>query len=72
MDKLLRLPKVMECTGLSRATIYRLMALGHFPQRVQLAARTIAWRESEVAAWCAARPKVRSPPTPAGGRVPNK
>ncbi|WP_033073486.1 helix-turn-helix transcriptional regulator [Sphingopyxis sp. MWB1] len=47
----LRLPAVLERTALSRATLYRKIAAGTFPQQVKLAARCCGWRESEVELW---------------------
>ncbi len=47
-----RLPKVIEETGLSRATIYRLMGRGDFPlNRGLRSARAKVWIASEVLDW---------------------
>jgi len=46
-----RLPAVLEVTGLSKATIYRLLERGDFPPRVQLSPRCVGWRAEEVHAW---------------------
>ena len=56
--RLLRLPAVMEMTGLSRQTIWRMERDGRFPRRRVLGARNIAWLESEVIAWISAVPRV--------------
>lgn len=48
---LLRLPAVVRQTGLSRSTIYRLMATRHFPLPVKLANRAVGWRRSDVERW---------------------
>ncbi len=48
---ILRLPVVKQHTGLSRSEIYRREALGEFPKRVSLGARSVGWVESEVQAW---------------------
>jgi prophage regulatory protein len=53
---ILRLPDVRRLTGLGRSTIYRLLAAGQFPPPVQLAARAVGWRQSDVDSWTAARP----------------
>jgi prophage regulatory protein len=50
-DNLLRMPDVERKTGLDRATLYRRIKAGDFPQPVQLGARRVAWRESEIAQW---------------------
>lgn len=56
IDRILRLPQVIERVGLSTATIYRRMAAGQFPRSVNLgSSRTIGWRESEVNAWIASQ-----------------
>lgn len=48
LNKNLKLPAVMEATGLGRSTIYRLMAEGKFPKSVKTSARAVAWRESDI------------------------
>lgn len=50
-NKILRLPAVMACTGLSRSSIYLRIAEGSFPKPVALGRRAVGWLESEVAAW---------------------
>ena len=52
---ILRLPKVKEKTGLSRSTIYAKVRDGSFVAPVQLSARAVGWRSSEVDAWLEAR-----------------
>ena len=46
--RLLRLPEVMEITGLSKTTIYRLMALTRFPQNIKLGSNGVAWIAAEI------------------------
>ena len=53
--KLIRLPIVESLTGLKRSSIYGGMRARTFPRSVRLSARAVAWRESEVLAWCAER-----------------
>lgn len=55
IDRHLRRPQVEALTGLSRSTIYDLMAKGAFPRPVKLTGRAVAWPESAVAAWLAER-----------------
>lgn len=50
-DRFIRLPEVIERSGLSRRTIYRKMAAGEFPRSVALGDNAVAWRESELLAW---------------------
>jgi prophage regulatory protein len=53
--RMLRLPSVMERTGLRRSAVYAMVAAGAFPQPVKLSERCVAWVEAEVSAWIAAR-----------------
>lgn len=54
-EALWRLPRVCEVTGLGRATIYRRMDAGTFPQRRDLGGNRVGWRRSEIEAWIAER-----------------
>ena len=53
--RLLRLPQVIERTGLGRSSIYGLISAGDFPAPVHLTSTARAFLESEVEAWIAAR-----------------
>jgi prophage regulatory protein len=55
VEKHHRLPAVRAYTGLSTTTIYDLMAKGKFPRPVKLTGRAVAWPESKIADWLAAR-----------------
>jgi len=57
--KIIRLKEVLDCTGLSRTSVYMFMAEGRFPQSVPLGARSVGWLESEVQEWIAKRVKER-------------
>ncbi|MGH1483777.1 MAG: helix-turn-helix transcriptional regulator [Geminicoccales bacterium] len=46
--KFLRLPEVIERTGLSRSTIYRGIAEGWFPSPVKIGPRISAWPNTEI------------------------
>ena len=50
-DRILRLPAVLERTGLSRSTLYRKISQGTFPKQIALSIRCAGWRESAIAAW---------------------
>lgn len=50
-EKHLRRPAVEEITGLSRSTIYALMARGEFPKPIKITGKAVAWPESAIAAW---------------------
>ena len=54
--KFLRIRQVMQLTGLSRMTIYRLELAGRFPKRRRLSENSVAWLESDIAAWADSRP----------------
>jgi prophage regulatory protein len=50
-DSFIRLPQVLACTGLSRATLYRKIAAGTFPPQHKIGERCCGWRASEVNVW---------------------
>ncbi|HTU12225.1 MAG TPA: AlpA family transcriptional regulator [Allosphingosinicella sp.] len=52
-DRILRLPAVLERTGLSRSTLYRKIKAGTFPRQVAISTRCAGWRESAISAWTA-------------------
>jgi prophage regulatory protein len=52
---LLRRKQVEAMTGLGRSSLYAAVQRGEFPKPVKIAARAVAWRQSEVAAWIQAR-----------------
>ena len=52
---LMKLPRVMEITTLSRSTIYNWIRAGSFPAPVKLGPRSVAWLKEEVDAWVTAR-----------------
>ena len=56
---ILRLPDVKERTGLSRSSIYKLVAEGTFPRPVHLGPRAVGWVESEIEDWLTARIDLR-------------
>jgi len=45
----MRLPEVVQLTGVRRSTIYRWLGPGDFPQRISHGIKTIAWLETEFA-----------------------
>ncbi|MGZ9899303.1 helix-turn-helix transcriptional regulator [Shewanella gaetbuli] len=49
--RLIKLKEVMDCTGLSRSTVYKYIEEGCFPKSVCLGTRAVAWVESEVHDW---------------------
>ena len=62
MDRILRIPEVVEITGLSRTTIWRRVKSSDFPAPVRLgslATRSVGWRESQVKDWLDSRPELQ-------------
>ena len=53
VKKILRLPVVLDRTGLSRSTVYLRVTEGRFPRPVSLGARAVGWIETEVEEWIA-------------------
>jgi prophage regulatory protein len=62
--KFLRIPQVMQFTGLSRMTIYRLELAGQFPKRRQLGKNSVSWLEADLVQWADSRPVARLRGTP--------
>ncbi|WP_026017937.1 helix-turn-helix transcriptional regulator [Yersinia enterocolitica] len=65
--RLIKLKTVLEYCAFSRATLYRQIKAGHFPEPVRLTgdlddanavSRSVAWREEEILQWIASRQKV--------------
>jgi prophage regulatory protein len=52
---ILRRPQVEQTTGLSRSTLYAMMAEGAFPRPVKLGKRAVGWRASDISAWLESR-----------------
>jgi len=62
MEKLLRLPSVIDVTGYSKSRIYALIKEGRFPAPLKLGDRAVGWRQSDIDAWIASRqPSLPSP-----------
>jgi prophage regulatory protein len=51
--KILRLPIVLDRTGLSRSTVYQRVTEGRFTRPVSLGARAVGWIETEIEEWIA-------------------
>lgn len=65
VPRLLKLKTVLEQCAFSRATLYRQIKAGHFPEPVRLtgaldnaSSRSVAWREEEILQWIDSRQKV--------------
>ena len=48
---IIRLPVVLERTGLSRSTIYLMISKGQFPAPVSLGERAVGWVEADINDW---------------------
>lgn len=58
--RLLRLPQVIERTGLGRSSIYEAIRRGAFPAPVALTQTARAWRSHEIDQWIEERTAARN------------
>lgn len=58
--RILRLAEVRSATGLSRSTLYQLMAKGQFLHQVPLGGRSVGWIQHEISAWIQQRIALRT------------
>lgn len=54
-ERLLRRPEVEYLCGLSRSSLYRLIAANQFPPGIKLSKNAVAWRSSSIQEWIAER-----------------
>jgi prophage regulatory protein len=54
-DKIYRRPDVESLVGVSRSTIYAMIADGSFPKPIKLGKRAVGWRQSDVLTWLDSR-----------------
>lgn len=59
-DIILKRPAVEKRTGLSRSTLYQMIAEDRFPKPVKLGLRAVGWPESEIDAWLEGRKAQRA------------
>src|SRR3546814_18999269 len=52
-EKIIRLRTVLARTGLSRSTLYRMIASGTFPRQQRIGIQATGWYQSEVEQWIA-------------------
>lgn len=50
-SRILRCPAVVRRTGLSKASIYRMIKAGKFPKPIKLGVRAVGWPSDDVEAW---------------------
>ncbi|KIC47554.1 hypothetical protein RA28_03095 [Ruegeria sp. ANG-S4] len=55
IERVLRRKEVEAVTGLSRSTIYAMIAEGEFPQSIKLGKRAVGWTETSIKSWLDAR-----------------
>lgn len=49
--RLLRRPEVQTLTGLSKSTMYQMIADGEFPKQIQIGKRSVFWVEGHITQW---------------------
>ena len=47
----IRLPQVVEMTGMGKTFIYARISDGTFPKQIQLCSRSVVWNERDVIDW---------------------
>ncbi len=50
-SRLLRRPEVQSLTGLSKSTMYQMIADGEFPKQIQIGKRSVFWVEGHITKW---------------------
>ena len=68
VDQILRMPDLKRLTGLSKTTIYRMIAEGEFPRPVQLRKQSVGWRASAIQQWSESLKEVPLTEVPWAGR----
>lgn len=56
-DYILRLPDVLQRTGLSRTMLYELIGDGKFPKQIKIGKRSVGWKSSLVDGWIEQQPQ---------------
>ncbi|GIU20067.1 hypothetical protein TUM4261_42720 [Shewanella sp. c952] len=59
--KIIRLKELTAKTGLSRSTVYELIASDQFPKQFPLGPRCVGWVEQEVDDWLTEKAAKRNP-----------
>jgi prophage regulatory protein len=49
--KLIRMPQVIDMTGLARSTIYAKVQAGEFPRPLKISHRHVAWKRQDIISW---------------------
>src|SRR4051794_2631400 len=69
-EQLLRITKVQDRTGLSRASVWRLVRDASFPAPVRIGRRAVAWLDTEIDSWIANCVKARNTSSVWGSEPP--
>jgi prophage regulatory protein len=69
LDRIIRRPELLRVTGLSAATIFRLIRRSEFPAPVELSRNARGWKASHVQAWLE---RLRTPEAGPGGEIQGK
>jgi prophage regulatory protein len=67
LERIIRRPELLRLTGLSAATIFRLIRRNEFPAPVELSKNARGWKASQVQAWFDG---LRTPEAGPGGEAP--
>jgi prophage regulatory protein len=54
-NRILRMPEVMQITGLAKPTIYLHISKGTFPKQIKLGLRAAGWLASDIQQWIDSR-----------------
>jgi len=58
-SEFVRLPQVLDLTGLGKTSIYKLMSINAFPIPISFGTRRVAWRYNDVQFWIKQKIKER-------------
>lgn len=50
-NKFLRIPQVMELTGLAKSTVWLWVKQGKLPSPIKLSTRVTVWKQSDIEEW---------------------
>jgi prophage regulatory protein len=58
--QIIKLPSVINITGISRTSIYNRIEEGTFPKQINLGERSVGWVKSEILEWIDVRIQARN------------
>jgi prophage regulatory protein len=50
-ERILRIPQVIELTGLKKTSLYLMIKSGKFPRPVRIGKRAVGWKLSDLKEW---------------------